>query len=89
MSEPSVAASSRLPLWVSCALATLILVVLYVLSIGPVAWLYFHDTLPPGWYPYPGSVPHIYTPLTWTCERLGLETQLLWYIGLWIPLPHP
>lgn len=78
-------ASRSTPHWPLALAAVPVVLVLYVLSIGPVLWLVYRCGVQQRIVPVALIV---YTPLTWICDRLGLNSELLWYIGLWIPLVH-
>jgi hypothetical protein len=54
---------------------------LYVLSVGPAAWLEDRGAMPAWAMPV---VWRFYTPLIWACSRFGPTWDaLVWYAALW------
>ena len=61
----------------------LLIPVLYVLSIGPVAWtmVHWHGPVPPQ---VTNAVSFVYTPLDWLHDFTPLKKPLENYLELWI-----
>ena len=62
------------------ALQTAILLVLYVLSIGPMFWYWFEAIHGDG----SKYIAAFYTPLLYACEIDPIRDFVNWYIDLWI-----
>jgi hypothetical protein len=68
--------------WITRAVAVpTVLLVLYLLSLGPAWWLYAHDLTDTSIYG-----PYV-RPVWWLAETTGTEKQLHWYFDLWIEKP--
>ncbi len=64
--------------WLAAAPAVL---VLYVLSIGPAAWI----VAVPDWMDVALPIFQIgYAPLIWLHDHTFMRNPLEWYIGLWV-----
>ena len=65
---------------VAALILLLVLLVLYVLSIGPVAWLVGHKFIPES-----PAIDTFYSPLDWLAVQLPLFSRFLeWYLGLFV-----
>jgi hypothetical protein len=69
------------------ATVVVVVAVLYVLSLGPAAWLHSRHDLPV-WTLYPTRV--FYTPIFWICEYAPLPAvdAINWYISIWHQAPE-
>lgn len=68
-------------------IAFAVVLILYPLSIGPYAWLSYHDCTSPEMDHFFESV---YSPIIFLCERVEfLENVLIWYIYLWVGISPP
>ena len=56
----------------------LVAALLYVLSVGPLIWLYTHDAVP-GWADAP--LNWFYSPLDWVAHKF--PGAFFWYAELW------
>jgi hypothetical protein len=64
--------------WISLLLGIGSLPLLYVRSVGPVAWLVYHDYLPRG----PWAT--VYAPLGWLARNSSWFKEFyVWYMQLW------
>jgi hypothetical protein len=65
--------------WITALWIGMIIVALYVLSIGPVARMYKATATPPG-----KAIRAFYAPLSFLHERVPFAKQTLdWYLKLW------
>ncbi len=72
------------PLIVGVILLLVLLPVLFVLSTGPVTWLYERG------YVSREAAGDFYTPLRWVTYRCKpLEDFVLWYDNLFVPATYP
>jgi len=82
MSEPKKGRSEwpiRVAVWVGAAVG---LLALYVLSLGPVAWLVDHGYISTA--TYQALVQVVYLPLTWVVGSSRWAQEFLeWYISFW------
>lgn len=82
MGERDVENSDRrhVPWMIVCLVA---LPIVYVLGIGPAAWVY-HVVEPPA--PIADLLVRIYAPLERVCEQTEPLSRLFeWYLELWVP----
>ena len=64
------------------ALWSLVLIVLYVLSVGPVLWLRDHQHWPPD--KQQAIIGTYYQPLMWAMHYFGWFKEFVtWYCGFW------
>ncbi|GDY12173.1 hypothetical protein LBMAG53_10510 [Planctomycetota bacterium] len=75
--------------WTFWLAATPVVLVLYVLGVGPAAWLIYYVFQPSEWLWPKQAVTTLYAPLQLTSEALGLQAELRAYIYLWKPSPMP
>jgi len=71
----------RSPLVIAASIVLPLLPILYVLSIGPVVWLNYHNHLSPE---FVSAFAWFHYPITWLtnhCEPFG--HFMLWYVELW------
>jgi len=69
---------------ISIILAAIVVLVLYVLSFGPAAWI-CETFWPDGSY-VPPFIDFIYAPMAWLSEKSELvHSFLVWYVSLWLP----
>ncbi len=67
--------------WPLALAAVPVVLVLYVLSIGPVAWLARSTGVEPQIAPVAMIV---YAPVVWLHEHTFMQEPLRWYVRLWI-----
>ena len=76
----------------ACVVALLLLViiapVLYVASVGPVAWFNYRGIIAAEFYP---AIETFYSPLDWVAARCPpADVGIQWYISLFrVPQPEP
>jgi hypothetical protein len=64
-----------------------LLPMLYVLSVGPVAWMITGGRIDPSWKP---AVDVAYTPLEWVAEHVPVVGPAIQgYVELWVPVMQP
>ncbi len=63
-----------------------LLLVLYVLSVGPAGWLFLHVTPVQFSEEARAVLLTVYAPLVWLCDKSDLCNSLyVWYVNYWIP----
>lgn len=71
--------SKRRRKWLLAVLLVIALAVIYVLGVGPTAWLVEHGHIEPWIYKY------LYAPMRWQIDQSSLmESATDWYFEWWI-----